>query len=132
MANNNHRSLSTAAKAGIGAGIAALAAAAAGAYYFYGSKHAAKNRKAMKSWAVKAKGEVMEKLENLKDVSEKSYHKAVNDVVAKYKKLKNIDPKELAALTAELRNSWARISAHVQAAAGRAKSKTARRRPRRA
>ena len=47
------------------AGLAALAAAA-GAYYFYGSPQAAKNRKTMKSWAVKAKGEVMEHLEEMK------------------------------------------------------------------
>ena len=39
--------------------------AAAGTYFLYGSKDAKKNRKAVKSWALKAKAEVLEALEKV-------------------------------------------------------------------
>ncbi|MDE2188268.1 MAG: hypothetical protein KGJ35_00860, partial [Patescibacteria group bacterium] len=65
--------LSTGSKTAIGAGIAAFAAAAAGAYYLYGSRNAAKNRKAVKSWALRAKAEVMDEIEKMKDVTEPAY-----------------------------------------------------------
>src|ERR1700677_4013763 len=100
MAQNNHQNNQQSDKgssgaAGLGVGLAALAAAAAGAYYFYGSKHSAQNRKQMKGWMIKARGDMVEKLENLKDMSQENYDKAVSEVMDKYKKVKNIDPNEL-------------------------------------
>lgn len=96
----------------IGIGAAALAAAA-GAYYFYGSKHAAKHRKGMKSWMVKARSEAMEQMENLKDLTKENYQVVVNEIVAKYKKAKNISPAELAVLAQDLREAWGKISSHL-------------------
>jgi hypothetical protein len=110
MSKNN-----TGAKVVMGAAGAALAAAAAaGAYLFYGSDHAAKNRKQMKSWMVKAKGDIMEQLENLNEVTQAGYETAVAGVLSKYKQAKNIDPKELAALTTEVKQAWKKISNHLQ------------------
>jgi hypothetical protein len=61
----NTESMSGARKAEIGAGIAAgVAAAALGAYFLYGSKDAKKNRAKVKGWMLKARGEVLEQLEN--------------------------------------------------------------------
>jgi len=109
MAQKNNN---TGVGAGTGMGIAAaLAAAAAGAYYFYGAKDAAKNRKTMKGWMVKAKGEIMEQMENLKDISQDRYDAIVDKVTGKYKKLKNVDPRELATMASELKGHWDRISA---------------------
>ena len=59
--------ISNAQKLGIGVGLTAAAVAAAGAYFLYGSKGAAKNRKVVKSWAIKAKGEVLEAIEKAED-----------------------------------------------------------------
>lgn len=99
---------------GTGIGMAAIAAAAAGAYYFYHGKDGEKRRKQLKSWAVKAKGEMMEKMEKMKEVSQQAYDGAVKDVMAKYKKMKNIDPKELADLGLELKSYWDRISRQLK------------------
>jgi hypothetical protein len=115
---------STAAKAGIGAGLAALAAAtAAGAYYFYGSKDANKHRKQMKGWAIKARGEVVERLENMKNMTEESYDKAVGQVMDKYKKVKSINPAEVAALAQDLRRHWKNISSQFKSPRPASKSK---------
>ncbi len=120
MANNNNNS---GIKAGMG--IAALAAAAAGAYYFYG-KGGEKHRKNLKSWAVKARGEVMEKMEKLRDVSEATYSKAVEQVMDKYKRLKKVDPQELAELGAELKGHWDRIYKQISGPAPRPAAKKAK------
>lgn len=85
------------------------AAAVAGAYFLYGSKEGAKRRAKIKGWTLKAKGEVLEKLESLKDVNEEAYNKVVDNVTDKYKKMKNVDVAELALLTQDLRRHWGNI-----------------------
>ena len=90
---------------------AVLAAAVAGAYFLYG-KDAAKNQKKVKSWALKARAEALEKLENLKDLSEPSYHKVINEVSSRYKKLPEVDNQELAAMAKELKGYWRHIKSH--------------------
>ena len=97
---------------GIGVGIAALAAAAAGAYYFYGPD-GTKNRKKLSSWSVKARGEVMEKMEKMKDLTEPAYQAAVTMVMDKYRKVKSLNPAEIDALAKELTGQWKRIKSHL-------------------
>ncbi len=86
----------------IGAGVAALSV---GAYLLFGP-NGKKNRKAARSWMMKMKGEVMEKVEGLKEVTAPLYEKAVSEVGAKYAKLKNVDKGELAAEIAEMKRHW--------------------------
>ena len=106
----------------IGLGVAAIAAAA-GATYLYGTKSGAKKRKEIKGWMLKAKGEILENIENMKEVSEGAYHDVVESVLGKYKKLKNIDPVEVAALMAELKAHWNNIQ---KAATGKGKKKSSK------
>jgi hypothetical protein len=104
------------AAAGIGIGVAALAAAAAGAYYFYGTNAAAQHRKQMKGWMIKAKGDVVEKLENLKDLSQENYDNVVKQVTEKYGKLKNVNPQDLKAMADDMRKHWKNISGQLKKA----------------
>ena len=99
----------------LGAGLVAVAAAAAGTYFLYGSKNAPKNRKMVKAWSLKAKGEVLEKLEKLKEVNEEVYHNIVDQVSAKYETLKNIDKKDVMAFADELKKHWKGIEKEVKA-----------------
>ena len=96
----------TAAK--VGFGVATIAAIAAGAYFLYG-KDAKKNRAKVKGWMLKAKGEILESLEKLKEVSEPKYHEIVDKVIAKYSKLKHVDSADLAKLTKEIKSHWKTI-----------------------
>jgi hypothetical protein len=98
----------------IGAGIAAAVAAVAGAYFLYGAKDAAKNRKKVKAWSLKAKGEVLEKLEKLSDINEEIYHKIVDEVSAKYQKIKDIDQKDIENFVGELKSHWKKIEKEVK------------------
>jgi hypothetical protein len=98
----NKKGMSTGAVLGIGAGVAALAAAS---YVLFG-KDGKKNRKAIKGWAVKMKGEIIEKLEEAKEITEPVYHNIVDGVKAKYAKLKNIDQKDVDDVTKEIKKHW--------------------------
>ncbi len=102
---------STKKSSGSGLGIAALAAAAAaGVYFLYGSKSATKNRKKVKGWMLKARGEVVEKMEKCKHVDKKDYEAIVDTVAKKYKKLKTVNTKEMSDLAVDLKGQWKEIS----------------------
>jgi hypothetical protein len=114
--------MSTGKKVAVGAGIAALAAAGiAGAYLLYG-KNGAKNRKKVKSWMLKAQADVLEQLENLQDVSEKTYQDVVAAAVKKYSALHKAAPAEIAALSKELKGQWKHMKSEAMKGAKKAKS----------
>lgn len=103
----------TPAQIGVGLGLAA--AAAAGAYFLYGSKEGSKRRAKIKGWALKAKGEVLEKMEQAKELNERVYHDLVDGVMERYEKVKSIDPAELVALGQDLKSHWRNISRQLKA-----------------
>lgn len=109
------KKVTTGEKVAVGAGIAALAAFAAAGYFLYG-KDGAKNRKKVKGWMLKAKGEVLEGVEKLKDVSEEQYAAIINKVGDKYKAVKNIDPAEVEAMMKELHGHWKSIKKTISPA----------------
>jgi hypothetical protein len=88
------------------AGIMGLTAAAIGAYYLYGHKDAEKNRAKVKGWMLKAKGEVLDELEKVQDVTESVYMAAVDGVAKRYNELKNIDAADLEVFIKEMKDHW--------------------------
>lgn len=104
--------------------LGALVAAAAGAYYVASNKGAKKQVKKIKGWALKVKGDVLSKLEQMKDVDEDLYHKVVDAVMSKYKNIKSIDTTELASVSKELKSHWGNIKKEL-GAAGKKTAKSA-------
>ena len=96
------KGISAGAIAGIGAGIAALTASA---YVLFGPA-GKKNRKAIKGWTIKMKGEIIEKLEEAKEITEPVYHNIVDTIKAKYEKAKNVDQKDIDEVVAEIKKHW--------------------------
>lgn len=90
-------------------GLLGVTAAAVGTYFLYGHKDAAKNRAKVKGWMLKAKGEVLEKLEKIDDVTEGAYHSTLDAVIEKYNKVKNIDPAELEGFVKQMKAHWGGI-----------------------
>jgi hypothetical protein len=95
---------------GIGAGVAALSAAA---YVLFGP-NAKKNRKAIRGWAVKMKGEIIEKFEEVKEVTEPVYHEIIDGIQSKYAKLKNVNPEELNKVVAEIKKHWKDLKKEIR------------------
>lgn len=102
-------------------GLAAGIAAAAG-YYFYG-KEGKGHRKEAGTWTKKAKAEVLEKIKQMKDISQTAYEKVIAEVLAKYKLVKNIDPKELQSFAQELKAHWTEISKQAAKLSGKGAAK---------
>lgn len=87
----------------MGIGVAAVSALALGTYLLYG-KDGPKNRKKAKAWMLKAKGEVLEEVEQLKEMSLDAYHNLVTNVTEKYSKMKDVDAADVAKLVKELKS----------------------------
>ena len=96
-------------KIGVGVGLTAAAVAAAGAYFLYGSKNAAKNRKAVKSWMLKAKAEVLEKLEDAKEMTKEEYEELITAVSGAYAGLKTASKADLKEFKTEMLDHWKSI-----------------------
>lgn len=90
----------------ISAGVVALAAAS---YYFLGPK-GARHRRQLKSWSIKMKGDVVEKLEKLQNVSEPVYRGIVDAVAAKYMRESGVARKEIEELAEDLKRTWRSIA----------------------
>lgn len=105
-------------ESGLGKGVAVVAtlAAVAGAYFVYGTKEGAKTKKKIKSWTLKAKAELLEKIEKMKDVSEESYGQAVSSVMQKYEKMRAEHGDELDAVAKELKGYWSHFKKHLNPA----------------
>ena len=98
---------------GIGVGLTAAAVAAASAYFLYGSKNAAKNRKTVKSWTLKAKAEVLEKLEEAQNMSQAEYLALIDGVAAAYQGVKSASKSDLSTFKKEMKDHWAGIAKSV-------------------
>ncbi len=94
----------------IGAGVAALGAVT---YFFFGPQ-GKKNQKKVKGWMIKMKGEVVEKLEQAKEVTQPIYNEIVDKVASTYSKASSVDKAELIKLATDLKRQWNNISKTVK------------------
>jgi len=88
------------------AGFGTAAVVAAAGAYFLSGKVGAKNRKMISGWVLKMKGEVLEKVENLKEMNADAYHRLVDQVAEHYVKVKGVNSSELGLLVKELKSFW--------------------------
>lgn len=102
----DQNSLTVTKIAALGAGVAALATAS---YYFFGPE-GKKNRDNLKSWMIKMKGEIIEKMEAAKEVSEEVYSKIVDTVAKKYAKSGKVGEEEIIAFAEVLKSQWKGIT----------------------
>lgn len=93
---------------------ASLASIAASTYFFFGPK-GKKNQKHAKAWAIKMKGDVIEKLETAREISEPVYHEIIDNVAGKYEKGMKATSAEIKVLSQDLKKHWKTISNSVKA-----------------
>ncbi len=90
----------------IGAGIAGIAATA---YFFFGPKGKT-HQKHLKAWAIKMKGDIIEKLEMAREVSEPVYHEIIDSVAKEYEKGMRAGKEEINELAEDLKKHWKTIT----------------------
>lgn len=103
---NKKTDISNAQKLGIGVGLTTAAVAAVGAYFLYGSKNATNNRKKVKSWGLKAKGEVLGVLEKAEKITEGEFKDLVDKVARSYEKVEKLSKRELSEFKNEMADNW--------------------------
>lgn len=96
-------------KVGIGIGLTAAAVTAAGAYFLYGSENSVQNRKKVKSWTLRAKAEVLEKLEQAEEMSQGEYERLIESVSGAYGRLKDASKVDVATFKREMKSHWGDI-----------------------
>ena len=94
---------------------ASLAGLAATAYFFLGPK-GKKHQKHAKAWAIKMKGDVIEKLEMAREVTEPIYHEIIDSVSKDYEKGLKAGKSEIEEVAKDLKKHWKTISAAAKAA----------------
>ena len=90
------------------------ALAAAGAKFLYG-KRGAKNRERIAGWALQLKGEVLEKMEKLKDINQDRYNELVEETAERYGRTKRVSAAELKHIVGEMKNAWSHIGKQLKA-----------------
>jgi hypothetical protein len=86
----------------------ATAALAVGGYYLYGP-NGSKNRIKVEAWKLKAKGEILEKIEKTENLTEEKYHQIIDIVTDRYSKAKEIGSRKAKQLGDELKKHWREI-----------------------
>jgi hypothetical protein len=89
-------------------------AAIAGAYFLYGSSKGPARRQALKGWMVKMKGEVMEEVEKMENVSKDLYYSAIDKIKEKYELMQDVDEAELNAIVKRLKGHWKDIKKEAE------------------
>lgn len=102
--------LSGGEKVGIGVALTTAAVAAAGAYFLYGSPNAKSNRKKVRGWALKAKGEVLEVLEQAGNMTAEEYQAALEKIAAGYGKMQSVSKGEIDEFKKEMMSYWKKIA----------------------
>ncbi|MCC7160119.1 hypothetical protein IT399_00080 [Candidatus Nomurabacteria bacterium] len=101
----NSKKMSGAEKVAIGAGVAVLSAASAGAYYLFGPKAKAHQKKAVALMA-KMKREVASEVKKAEKITKPIYHKVVDTVSSNYEKQYKIHKGDAKAFAKKLKNEW--------------------------
>lgn len=113
--------MSGAEKVGVGVALTTAAVAAAGAYFLYGSPNAAKNRKKVKGWMLKAKGEVLEALESAKTMTAEEYEVMVDKIAAGYSKLQSASQADIKEFKKEMKDHWNKLAKEAKPKVKKAK-----------
>lgn len=106
----NKAGLSGGEKVGIGVALTTAAVAAAGAYFLYGSPNAAKNRKKVKGWMLKAKGEALEAMEKAGKMTAEEYQALINTIASGYSQVKGTSKTEISEFKKEMMDYWQKIA----------------------
>jgi hypothetical protein len=89
---------------------------AAAALVFVANAQDKAKRKKMRGWALRARGEILEKIENTQAITKDRYEEIVSQVMRKYEKTKSTTEAEVKSLERDLHRSWRHIVAELPAA----------------
>lgn len=102
----------TAKKVLAGAGL--VAGAALAAYLLTSPKDRKKAAKQVKAWMIDMQKDIAEKVKQVQDLTEEKYDQIVDEVMPKYKAIKDVSSDELSDFSDEMKSHWKKISGAVK------------------
>lgn len=82
-----------------------LATAAVGGYLYFGP-NAKKNRRKTEAWMLRAKADLMEKTEGVKNITQEKYDKIVDEISDKYGAMKEVGIDKAERFGNKLKRQW--------------------------
>lgn len=98
----------------------AATTAAVGGYLLYGP-HGARNRKKMEAWMDSAKAEILERMEQIGEVTEQQYHTIVDEVADQYADMRTIGTAKAKQFSQEFKRRYKEMREATRRAAEEAK-----------
>lgn len=98
-------------------GVGLAAAAAVAGYWLYEKRHKTSSHP-VRGWMLKMKGDVLEKLEEVRDLNRDTYQHVVDQVAFHYRNAKKAGGEELDALVRDLKDDWDEFSHKLIAGKG--------------
>lgn len=97
----------------IATGVVVAGVAAAGIYFLTG-KRGKENREKIAAWTLKMKGEVLEKMKELKALNKEAYEALVDEVSVRYQRAQRVGASEMKHLVKELKGAWSHIGKQIK------------------
>lgn len=113
MAKGEKQGISKETIAAAGAATAAAVVAAVGAYWFYGTKNAAKHRRVARSWMLKARADVLDAVEGViekaGEIDKTTYMSIVDKVLRYYEKGTGVTVNDVTQMARDLKGAWTEV-----------------------
>jgi hypothetical protein len=101
--------------AGIGFIAGAVVAIAIGKHVFYGPQ-GERNRHHARLWTLRAKAELLERMGEVQDLTEERYGELVDEVIAKYAAMKEVDAKKARGAGKIFKQKWKEMRKRIEEA----------------
>jgi len=89
-----------------------ITTALVGGYLYFGP-NARKNRRKTEAWMLRAKADLMEKTEDIKDMTQERYEKIVDEISGKYGAMKEVGVDKAERFAGEVRGRWNSLKAEA-------------------
>lgn len=105
--------MKTVTAAGVTLGAASVAALSA--YLLYGKKGLSRRNGGVRGWMFRMRADVLDEIEQIKDLTQERYNEIVDRVSEKYQRLENVGNREISRLKDDLRQAWFDVKTEVGA-----------------
>ncbi|MCX7641502.1 MAG: YtxH domain-containing protein [Elusimicrobiales bacterium] len=96
----------------IAAGVITAAIIACAVYFLTGER-GKKNREKIKNVANEMKKELLERMKDIKELTEEEYLKLVDEISNKYTRLKKVSQRELSNIISTMKDAWKHIQKEI-------------------
>lgn len=96
-----------------------------GGIYLYG-RDGTRHRDQVERWVLKAKAEILERVQKTQDMTEEQFHTVVDEVLNRYADMKEVGAERAAEVSSDFKKKWEQLRAAAVRASKEARDELAR------